>query len=192
LTAVIPADSADWWKGHHEGRGPLPWQCYRDAILACGKAYQNWGQTDLPLAARYLKGIDAGHTVHFMGGRPLDLVSRVWPQFYDHGRVGVPDRCGREPTWEAADAKRIAAILKGGKKGHMFRGGQRVERLVYFTSMNQAVCEDTEAAHQWYGWEWGSWCSQQQVASSGAATTQSGCRMGSKAAVTWQGLAGRV
>ena len=144
LTALIPADTTDWWRGQHEGRGRLPWQCYRDAILACGKAYQDWGQIDLPLAAKYLKGIDGGHTVKYMGGRPANLISRCWPVFYGHGRLGEHDRSGKEPTWEAADAKRIAAILKGGKKGHMFKGGQRVERLVYFTTIDQAIRENTE------------------------------------------------
>jgi hypothetical protein len=98
----------------------------------------------MPLAARYLKGIDAGHTVKYMGGRALDLVERVFPVFYQQGRIGEHDRSGKEPTWETPDAKRIAAILKGGKKGHMFRGGQKVERLVYFTTMDQAIRENQE------------------------------------------------
>jgi len=144
LTAEISADTIDWWKVPHEGHGRLPWQCHRDAILACGKAYLSGGEVDMPLAARYLKGIDAGHTVKYMGGRAVDLVERVFPVFYQQGRIGEHDRSGKEPTWEPADAKRIATILKGGKMGHMFRGGQKVERLVYYTTMDQAIRENQE------------------------------------------------
>ncbi len=50
LTAEISADTIDWWKVPHEGHGRLPWQCHRDAILACGKAYISGGEVDMPLA----------------------------------------------------------------------------------------------------------------------------------------------
>ncbi len=97
------------------------------------------------MAAKYLKRIDSGHTVHYMGGRPLDICRRVWPVFYEHGRIGEADRKGREPIFTAADALRFAELLKGGKPGHMMRGGQKVARLVYFTSADQCIRECAEA-----------------------------------------------
>ncbi len=80
-----------------------------------------------------------------MGGRPLDICRRVWPAFYEHGRIGEADRSGREPLFEVADALRFAELLKGGKPGHMMRGGKKVPRLVYFTSADQCIRECPEA-----------------------------------------------
>jgi len=79
-----------------------------------------------------------------MGGKPIDLLQRVWDPFYQHGRVGEADRTGREPQFTSEDALNVASILKAGKKGHMMRGGQKVDRLVYYTSMDQAIREDPE------------------------------------------------
>lgn len=91
-----------------------------------------------------MKGIDSGHTVKFMGGKAVDLCERVWEPFYQHGIVGEAPRTGREPQFSSEDALTVASILKAGKKGHMMRGGQKVERLVYYTSMGQAIREDPE------------------------------------------------
>ena len=122
----------------------MPWQCYRDAVIACGAAYVRHGEVNYSFAAQQLKRIDSGHTVKFMGGRALDLCKRVFPVFYSTGILGEAHRRGREPLFTEQDAKKVAEVLKGGKMGSMMRGGTRVPRLVYWTSMNQALLESKE------------------------------------------------
>lgn len=91
-----------------------------------------------------MKGINSGHTVHYMGGRPLDLLRRVWDPFFQHGLLGDAPRSGREPVFSREDGLKVSSKLKGGKPGYMIMGGQKVPRLVYYTSMAQAIREDPE------------------------------------------------
>lgn len=143
MTAAIVLQEVLAMRAKHHSKGRLPEWVKKGGVIACCQAYKdhkvNWG-----FALQNFKALDKGEAAAALGGRPMLFLVRVWKHFQLHGNLEDEPRSGRPPNMAAEDAIRAAALLKMGKQGSMLRGGRRVPRLVYYTTVEQACHEDPE------------------------------------------------
>lgn len=125
----------------HKSHGRLPWPVKVACLVACAKGY-NDGVVDYGFAANALKTMDQGKWYDFIGGRSTETLKRVWINLTAFETLGDKPRSGRPPLISKKDALAAAALLKKGKLGSCIRGGKRWNRLVYYTSVEQACRED--------------------------------------------------
>lgn len=126
---------------HHFTRGRLPFEARLACIIACSKAYNN-REVDYGFAVQALQRLDSGKWDDFIGGRKIETLRRVWRNLFVYHTLGDAPRSGRPPKIAKADALAAAALLKQGKVGSFLRGGKKWQRLVYYTTVEQACHED--------------------------------------------------
>lgn len=126
---------------HHSSHGRLPFPAKLACVIACSKGYTN-GEVDYGFAVNALKSMEKGKWYDYIGGHKTETLKRVWRNLTVLETLGDAPRSGRPPLFTKEDALQAAALLKKGKMGSFIRGGRRWNRLVYYTTVEQACHED--------------------------------------------------